>query len=266
MDGHCNGFSGVGCWRDFEWLDIYATRVGGFADHTFATDQNRHDDAVFRCGCYTGKRFGVSRIDDRCCDRGKTPRFDSTHDLTKTPLFVVEANGGQEDFRASHLFSWGNHFGCTRNNDFAILVHALGIKYHLTFCGVLLFCCDFDGDAIAHSHRPPEAQVLTEVDCAWSWKNGSEDRRDECTTPHTVADHLAETTAHRIFRIDVRRIDVPGHDGKQCDVLLGKRALELGNLANLDFIKGAVLDKLHWTPMFGHNRDKYLAHWLVRPK
>src|SRR5262245_32071838 len=98
MNGHCNGFPWAGSRRDLERLDIYATHTGGLVDHTFAADQNRHDRPLFRCGHYTGKRFGIGRIDDCCCDRGKTPRLDSTHDIAETHLFVVETNCGKKTF------------------------------------------------------------------------------------------------------------------------------------------------------------------------
>ena len=52
-----------------------------------------------------------------------------------------------------------------------------------------------------------------------------------------MSDNLTESAAHRVFGIDVRRIDVSGHYREKGDVLLGERALERGAVAHIDFIK-----------------------------
>src|SRR3974390_226043 len=152
---------------------------------------------------------------------------------------------GEVDLGARHLFRRGNHFGRARNDHFAILVYAFGFEHYFTLCSLLLLCRDFDGDGVAHFHGAPEAQVLAEVNRAGSRKHSPKDRRDERSTPHAVADHLAKTAAHRIFRIDMRRIDVARHHGEEHYVLLSERALERGDIADFDFIEGAILDEFH---------------------
>ena len=67
----------------------------------------------------------------------------------------------------------------------------------------------------------------------------------EMSAPHAVANHFAETAAHRIFRIDMRGIDVARHNREELDVLLGKRTLKQGGVADIDFVESAVFDELH---------------------
>src|SRR5262245_9096051 len=249
-DGHRNRLPRVRRWHDLERIEIDAARFGDFANQTFRADEDRHDDAVFDCGRHCGERTGVARTEDRCRDGRKLARLDPAHDLAEPHILVVEMHRGKVDLGTSHLFARGNHFGRARNDDFAILVRALGSEYHLAF-GVLLLCRDFDGDRVADLYRTTEAQLLAKVDRTGPREGRPEDRGDERATPHAVSDYLAETAARCIFRIDMRWIDVARHNCEQRDVLFGERALERGSIADFDFIEGAILDELHLNPRNG---------------
>ena len=74
------------------------------------------------------------------------------------------------DFGTPYLLLRRDHFGGARNDDFAILVHALGVEDHLALFGILLSGRHLNGDRVANLHGPPEAQVLAEVDRARSRK------------------------------------------------------------------------------------------------
>src|SRR6185436_17438686 len=106
----------------------------------------------------------------------------------------------------SNLFLRRDHFGCTRHDDLAILVDALGLEQHLAFGRILFLRRDLDGNGVADLDRTAETQVLAEIDRPGPRKVGSEYRRDESATPHAVADDLPEAAVRRVFRVDMCRI------------------------------------------------------------
>lgn len=60
-----------------------------------------------------------------------------------------------------------------------------------------------------------------------------------------MADDFAEAAVEGVFRVDVGRVDVAGHDGEQLDVLLGERAHQGGAVARLDVLEGAIFNDVH---------------------
>jgi len=59
-----------------------------------------------------------------------------------------------------------------------------------------------------------------------------------------VANHLAELAGAGVFDVDVGRVDVTGHRREQVDVFRTQGADQLGEVADLDLVEGAVLDEL----------------------
>jgi len=59
-----------------------------------------------------------------------------------------------------------------------------------------------------------------------------------------VADDFAELAGAGEFGVDVGRVHVAGHDGEEVDVVGPQGADELGTVAHLDLVEGAVLDEV----------------------
>jgi hypothetical protein len=124
----------------------------------------------------------------------------------------------------------------------SVLVGAQAIEDHVMVARELLFAGDGDGQRVADPHRLREVQRLILVHRARAGKLGSQHVRDQGAAPHAVGDHLAQHRRMRVLRIDVRRVDVAGHDGVHLDVFLAQRAHQQALSPTCDLVEGAVFD------------------------
>ncbi len=78
-----------------------------------------------------------------------------------------------------------------------------------------------------------------------------------------MSDHFAELAVLRVFRIDVRRVDVAGHHREQHDVLLGERSRQRGAVTDLYFVERPVLEVLHEVEV-AHGDEFPVMDFLLR--
>ena len=99
---------------------------------------------------------------------------------------------------------------------------------------------------VADANGPEKLQGLAHVDGPRPRQLGAEHRGNQRAPPHAVGDHFLETAIPGVFLVHMGGVHIPGHDGEQLDVPVGKLLLENGAVANADFVEGAVFDH------FGH--------------
>jgi hypothetical protein len=126
-------------------------------------------------------------------------------------------------------------------------------------CAELLFAGNGDGQRVADPHRQREVQRLVDVHRARAGELGAQHVGDQRAAPHAVGDDLAQHRRMRVLRIDMRRVDVAGHDGVHLDVLLAQRAHQAA-LSPIfgDLVEGAVFD------VFGIGSDRRCSVALNR--
>ena len=108
----------------------------------------------------------------------------------------------------------------------------------------LLAAGDGDGEGVADAYGAPEIQPLRHIYRAGAGEFGAQDRGDQGAAPHAVADHLAKLAGAGELGIDVGRIDIARHQGKEVDVARAQCPHELCVITHLNLVEGLVFYEL----------------------
>ena len=124
------------------------------------------------------------------------------------------------------------------------------------FFGIFVRHFQRNGQGVAKADGLEKMQRLPEINGAGAWQERAEHGRDQRAAPHAMRHDFVEHVAFGEHFIDMRWIDVAGHDGEEFNILVGERAGKACGLANLQLVERAIFNKVHDMPsVFRSRRD-----------
>ena len=215
--------------------------LGDRSDLLFWTNKNWGDEPSFRCANRSFQRGMVPGIND-----GGPNRFEF---CTVFEQFVIAIMPHDLDFGQGHSspvdpFSRSDHLCGSGNNFFSPLIHAAAVKYDDVLFGPFLGSGDGHCDSIAQADRFEEAQILRNIDRARAGEPRSQNSGDQRTAPHPMSDDAVKHACLGIGLIQMCRIDITGHDGKQRNVVLRQCAHQTCGFTDDDLIERSVFDNV----------------------
>ena len=193
------------------------------------SNQHRHDQFGTRCFHRTEQRRRIDRMDDRGMDWFKAAcHLDQAF---VAPAFLPQFDFGKDNARPGNLFDRRNDVRGAGDDFLAVLVHSPAIEDD-PVC-FLDFAVDphRHGDRVAEADRPAKVQGLVHIDRPRTGKLCSQQGGNQRSAPHAMGHDLVEHIGFRIGLVEICRIDVPGHDRENLDVLVGEGPDQTGGIA-----------------------------------
>ena len=160
---------------------------------------------------------------------------------TEARLGIEELDLGHIDTRATHPLGRRQHAGHAVQHPLATLIEHLAVQLDALLGIVFGRHHDGDRQRVADANRLAEMQCLLQINGARAWEDGSEQGRDQRTSPHSVGNHPMEQRRVRVGGVQMRRIGVPRNSGKGMDIFQRKRSHNAGGLADLYLVVSNVV-------------------------